>query len=790
MSFRLRLNPFYSYLMALALSLAGETPSTAAAPVESVLSLEATVNGAKSGTWVFVERAGILYAPRDAFDEWRVQLTPDARSIRFKGWEYWPLSAVPGFRAKIDFGKQAVDLLFAPEAFSATRLIQDKFKRPPLSPVLPSIFFNYDLNYSASYLTAAPIVDDLSMLNEFGISNENGVLTSTARMDNLTNNQALGNNPSSLTRLETLFTRNFPDENRTLRVGDTSTLPGMLGLNVYFGGVQFGSNFALTPGFISQPLPALTGMSAAPSTVELYINDVLRQVSNVPAGPFAIDNFPILTGSGDARLVVRDLLGRETVIEKSLFTSGALLASGLDDWSVEAGKVRLNLGSTSFDYGSAFVSGLWRRGYSNTLTLEGRAEATAEMESLEAGMISSLPWQLLGKAALMTSYDQNAGGGGKWLLGLEHQRLRYGASFEAQGATYGFRQLGLDPAAVAPIRLQLAGRLGYFSKKTGSFGFGLATISRFDDTSITTLSGDYSVQVGKQSSLSLIASQAQAGLTSTTVGFTLTIPLDQNRVASVYGNSDGNSQNDFNVTAVQNPILQDNNLGWRMLAGQQQNVRRAEGGLYYTGRYGTLTGDISAMPDQTALRFGASGGLVLADDHLFATRRVDDSFAVAEVPGYGNIGIGLGSNVLTHTDPSGVALIPRLMPYQSNQVRIDPKELPVSAEIDSIEQYAVPSWRSGVKVTFPVRSGRGALIKIRLEDNEPAPAGATVQIVGDKEEFYVARRGEAFITGLQETSHLILTWKNQQCRFDVTLPPGSLDDIPRLGPLLCKGVTR
>ena len=40
------------------------------------------------------------------------------------------------------------------------------------------------------------------------------------------------------------------------------------------------------------------------------MNDVLRQVSNVPTGPFAIDNLPVLTGNGEARLVVRDLGSR------------------------------------------------------------------------------------------------------------------------------------------------------------------------------------------------------------------------------------------------------------------------------------------------------------------------------------------------------------------------------------------------------------------------------------------------------------------------------------------------
>jgi outer membrane usher protein len=131
-----------------------------------------------------------------------------------------------------------------------------------------------------------------------------------------------------------------------------------------------------------------------------------------------------------------------------------------------------------------------------------------------------------------------------------------------------------------------------------------------------------------------------------------------------------------------------------------------------------------------------------------------------------------------------------LSAYQVNSIRLDPKELPISAEIDSIEQTVVPAWRSGVKVVFPVRSGRAALIRILFGDGEPAPAGAVVNIEGEKEEFYVARRGEAFVTGLQPINRLTLTWHDQQCRFDVKLPAESPDEIVRLGPLRCEGIPR
>ena len=93
-------------------------------------------------------------------------------------------------------------------------------------------------------------------------------------------------------------------------------------------------------------------------------------------------------------------------------------------------------------------------------------------------------------------------------------------------------------------------------------------------------------------------------------------------------------------------------------------------------------------------------------------------------------------------------------------------------------------------MVFPVRSGRAALIRLVLDDGEPAPAGAVIQIEGDTQEFYVARRGEAFVTGLQTANQVRLTWSNQQCQFSVTLPAESPDQIVRLGPLACKGVTR
>lgn len=762
------------------------TPPTSSAPGQLAIPLDVTVNGTKGGTWVFVQMEDALYAPREALDEWRIHPSAGARSIEFKGQPYVPLSAIAGFKSKLDLASQSIELYFAPEAFSSLRLTKELSKRPPVSEVLPSVFLNYDVNYAGSALKKAPNIHDLGMLWEVGISDKWGVITSSQSARNLTRDKTLGV-PSKGVRLETTFTHDFPDENRTLRLGDSSTRAGMWGRNVYFGGVQFGTNYALTPGIITQPLPTLQGLSAAPSTVELYVNDVLRQSSTVPTGPFAIDNFPVLTGGGEARLVVRDLLGRETVIVQSFITSTQLLAAGLDDWSFEAGRVRLDLGVESGRYGPGFASGYWRHGFGNVVTVEGRAEVTKELKTLGVGVAAAMPFQFLGTAAVVGSDHEQIGRGGKWLLGLDRQDVRSGLSLQAQGATARFRVLGQE-ASRDDYRLQLAGTATYYTQTVGSFGIGFASLWRYGDSRISTVSANYSIPLGRRSNVTLTATRAISGETASSFGLTFVMPLDNNRVLTA-SSSNGSSKHDFYVAASQNPSPE-NTFGWRTLAGRQSDAARWEGGVYYMGRYGNQSGEVSYSPDQTAVRVGSNGGLVLADGHLFATRRVDQSFAVAEVAGYENVGIGIGSNVLTRTDKNGIALIPQLWPYQSNSVRINPNELPMSAEIESIEQTVVPAWRSAVKIDFPVRAGRGALLKIVLDDGQPAPPSAIVKIDGDKEEFYVARRGEAFVTGILPTSKIRLAWKGQSCLLDVKLPPPQPDEVLRLGPIACKGVAR
>ena len=758
-----------------------------------LIPLEIFINGARAGDWVLLDLNGVLLAPIDAFEEWRLIRRSDVPGVPYRGQLYYPLSSVPGFEAHLNALNQSLDLKFLPSAFATTRLIQEAQRGAKVTEPLTSVFLNYDVSYTQQNFSGQLTTRDLGALTELGLSSRLGVLTSSGVGHNLEGDPNLG--PRGYVRLETTFSRDFPDSNMSLRLGDSTTRTGSWGRQVYFGGVQLAKNFTLQPGFITQPIPTLAGSATAPSTVDLYINDSLRQTSQVPSGPFTVDNFPLLTGSGQARLVVRDVLGRETVLVQDFFTHSNLLKQGLSDWSFEAGAVRNNLGTDSADYGERFGSGLLRYGITNGLTLESRAEGSGRTLNGGLGFTAALPDQVLGQVALSGSKDDFNGTGSAWIVGAEHTSLKHGFTARAEGATADYRRIGqfdVNPT----YRRQSLLSYTYSMDRYGYLGLAYArTDSWTTSEPITSYTGNYTVSIGQRNTLTFTVTHIANPGSANAVGMSLVVPLDTRTTvaASTTTRSGGGGTNggtDGYVSASQS-LGVGSGSAWRALAGHRDGQNYGEGGLYYQGSHGLVTLDASGSDIQQTARLGAVGGLVVADGRAFASRRIQDSFAVVEVPGYSDIGVGYQSAVISRTDSSGAALVPGLMPYRQNSIRLDPNELPISAELDTIEMVTVPPARSGVLVKFPVRSGRGALIAIVLDDGQAAPAGAQIELEGDTKEFFVARRGEAFITGLQAKNTLRLKWNGQACSMSVELPAEAKgDEIARVGPVTCAGVTR
>ena len=111
-----------------------------------------------------------------------------------------------------------------------------------------------------------------------------------------------------------------------------------------------------------------------PSTVDVFVNGRAVGSSEVPAGPFVVNQVPALNGSGDVNIVVRNALGQEQIISVPFYSAAVMLQPGLSLYDIDLGPVRENYGLASADYGPLIAAATWRHGFTSLFTGEIHAE--------------------------------------------------------------------------------------------------------------------------------------------------------------------------------------------------------------------------------------------------------------------------------------------------------------------------------------------------------------------------------------------------------------------------------
>ena len=776
--------------------------------------LEVVLNSNPVGTWEVLEYQGGYWVDRTALQAWRVLMPAAAQPLMHAARLWWPLFAVPGYRAGFDEAQQLLSVEVLAAAFEPSVVGSAAPQPMKASPPIHALFLNYDVSWTETRGGTAG-QSDRGLLTEAGWSSGHGVLLSTQVARWVSG----GGTPdvSLSRRLETYWTRDWPEHRLTLRMGDGWTRASAWGRQAAFGGLQLGSTRALWPPGTGLANPVLTGSALTPSTVELYVNDVLRQSVQVPAGPFALNNSAPLSGAGEARLVVRDLLGRETVVARPFFTSPLLLAPGHQEWSMEAGRLRRGFGLQSTDegYGHAVAQAWLKRGLTPNLTLETRLQAGSGLAQWGAAATASVLDRALLETALAVSRLDGQQGTSA-LIGMQSQGRRHALSLRAVASSRDFAEAGRT-ALDRPSQLEtsIAWRMGLSGGH--ALGTTVAAVHRHDGSAVTTAALSYTQHLPNWGHLVWTASRitstrATDNTTNSTPTGTnqglqvlLVMPLDARAggikpVATAQllrqRSPEGRVQTDA-VATVNAPAMADNSWGWRAVAGQRSGQALAEAGVHRQASQALVGLEVSAIEGVAhAVRGYAQGAFMFTEGRLFSTRRIQESFALVEVPGHADVGVALDGLALTRTNAQGLALLPRLVAHQHNRVRLNANDVPVDAEIDTLELGAVPAWRSGVKLHFPVREGRGALLSFLVAGGEPAPRGAVLTLEGESREFTVGHRGQVYVTGLppHTARRATLSWQGARCAVDIHWQQASPQSGPqpslrRLGPWQCPEIT-
>ena len=761
------------------LCLAAQSAVAADRPQLTEAVLEVTLSNTEPGEMIVVLRGadGQLYLEESDFARLRLHL-PKAAPYMHEGRRFFDVRAIKGCTVTFDEAAQRAVITVPPNSLDTTHLSAALRRSPDITPASPGAFLNYQL--SAQQIDGENIGGAFA---ELGLFAGAGVLTSTAV-------GRYGNDDNQLVRLDTTYTRDFPASLETLNLGDDISDGGSWGNAVRYAGVRWSKNFGLRPDLLTTPLLATSGTATVPSTVDVFVNNQLVTSSQLPPGPFVIDRLPTVSGTGDVSVVVRDALGREEVLTQSFYSSVTLLAPGLSQYSLNLGKIRDNYALESNDYGPMLGEASYRRGITDTITLEGHAEYLAG-DAHAAGFNAAFG---LGQIGVINFTGANGGdsSGSGWLSGVGFEHRGTNSSFVASSLWAGndFSQVGepLDPAMRMRQRslLQTGMGLGRF----GSLSLAYVRQTYRDSPTQQTLGLTHSIRLGRVGSLNLTLTQTRTAAqflspgaqNSTSAYLIFVLPLDFRRAATlstVGGSGPGAPANEVIASLSESPPVGPG-TGYRLSASTAGNYD-ADWRQQFNGADLELEAARNQGLDGRSAYL--SGAMTFLDGQLNTTRSVNGSFAMVDVAGLSGVPVYVENQLTTTTDASGRALLYNLRPYEANRISITPEDLPLDTTIAASSTIMAPPYRSGVIARFPVERVRSGTFRLITGDGKPVPVGAVVTLKG--KQFPVVLDGLVYVTGYDHGLSAEASWAGGHCSFRLEPPPPD-DPLPDMGTVQCR----
>jgi outer membrane usher protein len=749
-----------------------------------VLLVDVFINGQRLKDIVPVERlpGGALLLPAGAWTAAR--LAPLAKASSFAdGTPAFSLDAVPGLTYEVNPQRMVLEVHAPATAFVGSLLNVPGSRAVAPARPQPGVMLDYDLSASQGY----------------GSSSRGATLELTAfgNLGSFVGSALLGRSGqvSSATRLDTYWRRDLPERMQMLVVGDAVGVGGGWSRPARYGGIRWGTDFGMQPGVLTLPQITLAGEAALPSTVEVLVNNARRLSQPVQPGPFELKNVPVVTGAGQINLVVRDLLGRETVVSQSYYMAPRLLAPGLKDFSFEAGWLRTGYGRDT-TYRDGFGAATWRQGLSGNLTGEGRLELQPGRRAAGVELAGVLGAWGAGRMALATAAGDRQGQaerGHLLQLGFERSTPTGGGALQYEHASRGFapfgEALGSDAVAQRARERWLASLGGSLGSSPVNGGVSYVQQSRWDGERVRSFGLGASVAVWQRASLNFSLNKRLDSDRAWSTGITISLPLENGiytalRIERATAGAPGGV-----VSASYNPP-DGLGLGWHTETSTQPSQRASAGLQGNTSQVQWALDLASDARGQVAARASGRGTLGWLAGMPFVSRAVGGgSFVVVEVAGLQGklegVPVMRSHQLVARTDSRGRALVTGLLPWQQNRIEIDLLDLPLDVEVAHTVQQVTPYARSGSVLRFEVLRTRQALVVLHQPGGVPVPAGAQVRLLPGGPEFRVGRRGEVWLVDLAaERQRLQVSWPGGGCQLELReLRASGINE--KMGPLIC-----
>ncbi|EED9464786.1 fimbrial biogenesis outer membrane usher protein [Salmonella enterica subsp. enterica] len=695
---------------------------------------------------------------------------------------------IPFSMVTLDQGNSRLDITI-PQQF----LKKTKLKSSPLlwDEGIPAVFTYYNLSGRES------TYDDFDSRDIYG-SFHSGFNFAGWRIRNTSNfNYSRVNGSSSTNRqsLQTFIEHDIKQLTSTFRGGELSTSSSILDNFSFYGGSIINNREMLKSNLYNYS-PIVQGIANSYAEVSIKQNELLVYKTNVPPGPFYLEDLNLPIYGGDLLVTIKEADGTEHSFIQTYSTLSEMLRVGMYDYDIFFGKTRIS--SENYDDAN-FVLADYAYGLRNGWTVYGAGLFSDKYQAVGFGNTFSLG--VFGAASTDVTFSRS---------------LRNGDSRDGQSYNLKYSKSALDTGTtvtLASYRYNTKDFYSFMEHLYNGEDYGISAriknrwslqlsqnLNAYGHVSFT--GNRYEYWNGSVTKSAAIAHSFSVGELSVSTAYSLDDTININNVTKK------NKQLSLNLSLPFSAFGSKSQLATRVRYGMRHSQNNTWNNVSLYGKFNdnwdyTLQQDwvgnqsssssisVSNMNDMNNISASFSKGKqysatsVMASGSIVAHQygvtlspdNISGGATLVHVDGVKDVSIkGRGLK----TDSLGNAVISSLDFYNKNSISIDPNVLPDNVVIQQSEKTVYPSRGAIVLADYDVLKGKQVIFRVKKKDGTPIPFGSVVSLRSSKVNStgIVGDDGHVYLAGIPEKGKLDIVWnKSSSCSLDFNLKNGNEDGI-------------
>ncbi|EAB8479667.1 capsule biosynthesis protein [Salmonella enterica subsp. enterica] len=704
---------------------------------------------------------------------------------------------IPQATADFDFNRQQLSLVFPPQAML-----------PVLKGIAPETL--WDDGISALILAWDASTQHSEYRGPWSYRSDSnyvrlqpGLNLGSWRLRNASTWQKSSDRPGKWQSAYTYAERGINRLKSRLTLGETYTTGNVFD-SVPFRGVMLASDESMVPYDQREFAPVVRGIARAQAWVEVKQNGYTLISTTVPAGPFEINDLPSAGSNGDLQVMVLESDGHRQEFTVPYTVPAVALRRSYLKYSVAGGQYRSSPDNVK---AAPVMSAELMYGLPQDLTAYGGVQMTEHYQAGSAG--AGIMLGAWGAMSVDMTHARSQRYARPWQNG-ERWRLRYSKTLDTgtslnmtseEYVTEGYSGLSetLDTWCDNDNGCGRYNRYGSLRQKNrtsislsqplGRWGYVSLNGSRQtyhnDRSGRSSWGASYSTSLWGRAYFSLNwfrnqrtdrnGRQSGDSMTSLYLSLPLSGWASENPVYATYQmntRAHGDTSHELGMYGD----TPDRRLHWDVRERYRDGAGydRTSSSLYldYRGAYGEITGNYNHGRHQLLSGAGLKGLLVASTGGVTSGQLSGDTLALVETPGVSGAPVGGWPGV--RTDFRGYTALGYLTPYQKNDIRIDPSQLPDDAAVSQTSVSVVPTKGAVVRAPFRTSVGKRVLLTLMRGDRKPVPFGAVATVEGRENSTGITGDGgRVYLTGVPEDGQVTVRWgqgQSQRCMADIHVP--------------------